>query len=471
MYKKSQYTFVNNVDNGMMLYNSKTGAVAFVENRNKQQIMNMLQEPDQHENDEFFSQLHLNGFIVDQSVNEYEEIKNKYERTFNNKNIIQIVMLPAEVCNCTCQYCFVYDYGGKIMKETIYNRVLNYIQNTIHEMNCEENKPFIKISWFGGEPLLEKERIFSFMEQLHMKFHESCRIESSIITNGYYLTYDVFMRLINSGVNEMQITFDGVKEDHDKVRKLRDGSGTFDVILSNLKEIMQSVPKDLEYKLLIRINFMKHTYKSIYGLIDQLLDIIKDNKNVLIYCRPIYDIKTKREDIDELRDNILTIEDGFKIQSEFSSYIMNKQKTRRQYAHINDYLPLPLDRWCGEEQKYNIIIGADGKIYFCDTLIGNDDVAIGFMNEEGRIIYNESSEEWRKSVFDMDNFKKCSKCKCLPICIGSCKRERLQGNPTPCLFEEKDILFMMEQYYKNEIQPESANNINSKVEQNEVLPT
>ena len=52
MYKKSQYTFVNNVDNGMMLYNSKTGAVAFVENRNKQQIMNMLQEPDQHENDE-----------------------------------------------------------------------------------------------------------------------------------------------------------------------------------------------------------------------------------------------------------------------------------------------------------------------------------------------------------------------------------------------------------------------------------
>lgn len=35
------------------------------------------------------------------------------------------------------------------------------------------------------------------------------------------------------------------------------------------------------------------------------------------------------------------------------------------------------------------------------------------------------------------------------------------------LFKEQDVLSMMEQYFKNEIHPESANNINSSVEQNE----
>lgn len=53
----------------------------------------------------------------------------------------------------------------------------------------------------------------------------------------------------------------------------------------------------------------------------------------------------------------------------------------------------------------------------------------------------------------MNNIGECLGYKCLPTCIGGCKRERIYlEEPTPCLYSEIDTLDFMKTFYENEYQ-------------------
>lgn len=439
---------MNEMGNGnLVLYNTRTGAAATIEKENVQLINELLENTNEYIESEFFLPLYKNGFIVKNDYNEYEDIRSKYERNFYNDDLLNIVLLPAEMCNFTCPYCFVYNYKNKIMDEEVYRNVKKHIRNQVNILDNKRKKKDLKISWFGGEPLLEKEKIFSFMGELHDEFSDTCNIHSSIITNGYDLNYSVFRKLLDRGVSRYQITFDGSKESHDTLRRLHNGEGSYDIIVKNLNEIVSNVKEDDRFVFAIRINFLKNTYERIFNLIDDLFMIIGNDKRFQVYCRPIYNFETKREDINEIESDIFTITDGLKVQNNFTQYITKKSNKTKEYRMINDYLPLPTVSWCAEDNMYSIIVGSDGSIYACDSLIGDESVCIGKLDNEGNINYNEKSKEWRKNVFEFSNFEECKVCKCLPICVGSCKRERIGGEAKPCLWTEDDILSAMRNYY------------------------
>ena len=99
------------------------------------------------------------------------------------------------------------------------------------------------VTWYGGEPLLAMDVI----ERLSKEFIEICDkneiyYSASIITNGYLLTPAIAKKLIDLKIEFMQITIDGSKETHDKRRILANGKGTFDKIISNLKECSLNMP-------------------------------------------------------------------------------------------------------------------------------------------------------------------------------------------------------------------------------------
>lgn len=449
MYKKSYYNFTNTVDNGdMVIYNSRTGAVAVVENENRENILGILDNPENKEEEEFFAPLKDNGFLVDTEEDEYAKIREIYEHEFNRKDTITVVLLPAEICNFTCEYCFVWNYGGQIMSRRVYDNIKKYIHRKIDEAGDIGKKIDLRISWFGGEPLLERETIKSYMKEIIDEFSDTCKVRSDIVTNGYYLTYDLFQELLDLDIRQFQVTFDGAKEDHNKTRCLKNGEGSFDVITKNLKEIVSKVPKEENFNFAIRINFMKHTYKKIFGLIDELKDIFNGDKRFYVYCRPIYNFETKRDTISVLEDNIFSIEEGLKVQTEFTLYIIQKFNEKGHERSINDYLPMPTPSWCSEDNRHSVIVGADGSIYCCDSLVGDESVSNGKLLDDGTIEFKPSSEVWTTSIFDSATFDKCSKCKCLPACMGSCRRERLQEfTDTPCLFTEKSITETMKKYY------------------------
>lgn len=452
MYKESYYNFKEVVDTGdMVLYNSRTGAVAVVEKENYENITGILECPDGKDDEEFFAPLVDNGFLVNKDEDEYETIKSTYEKEFNRKDIIKIVLLPAEICNFTCEYCFVWNYAGHVMKPEIYESIKNYIKRKIAESDVTDKKIDLRITWFGGEPLLERADIKKFMREIIDEFSDRCDVNGDIVTNGYYLDYEMFQELLDLEVRQYQITFDGEKEDHNKTRCLKNGQGSYDIIIDNLKEIVAKVPADEKFNFAIRINFMKHTYEKIYGLIDKLKEIFNDDKRFFIYCRPIYNFETKRDTVKTLEDNIFSLEEGLKVQTDFSLYIDRLFERKYAIRSVNDYLPMPTDSWCSTDNSYSIIIGADASVYCCDSLVGDESVCNGKLLPSGEIAFKDGIEKWKTSIFDTEQFEKCSKCRCLPSCMGGCRRERLHKNTdSPCLFTEDSIHKTMRRYYEDE---------------------
>ena len=449
MKKKSYYNFAETMNNGdMVLYNSRTGAVAVVENENREKIQEILDNPEAKEEEEFFQPLSDNGFLVSAEEDEFASVRQIYEEEYNRKDTITVVLLPAEICNFKCEYCFVWNYAGKIMPRETYEKINKYIQRKIEEAGNLDKKIDLRISWFGGEPLLERETILNYMKEVKAKFSDTCDVRSDIVTNGYYLNYELFQKMLDLDIRRFQVTFDGVKEDHDKTRCLKDGTGSFDTIIKNITEIVEKAPKEEEFNFAIRINFMKNTYKKIFGLIERLHDIFKDDKRFYVYCRPVYNFETNRDTIDALESNIFSLEEGLKVQTEFTLFIVELFNQDAHMRAINDYLPMPTSSWCSEDNDHSIIVGADASVYCCDSLVGDESVRNGRLLDDGTIEYKPGNEIWTKSIFELDSFEKCSKCKCLPSCYGCCRRERVVAKTdTPCLFTEKSVRETMRKYY------------------------
>lgn len=116
----------------------------------------------------------------------------------------------------------------------------------------------------------------NLIEKFHQDILDFClkhhiEYNSDIITNGLLLKFEYFERLIKANVKHLQITIDGPKETHNKRRITKGGKGTFDVIVSNLQEVVHS---DLFERhrpsILLRINIDSTNAEKIPSLIEFL---------------------------------------------------------------------------------------------------------------------------------------------------------------------------------------------------------
>lgn len=449
MYKKSRYNLIQKLDDGCgILYNTKSGSIIEVQNEEYVSVQKILEDVNNNVTSDTFRVLLEEGFIVKKDKDELQEVKDKYLNNFNSNNHLNLVLLPAEYCNFTCEYCFIYKYGGTSMDESIYSSIKKYIKKRYLKDRSTSTPYYVNIGWYGGEPLLKKQDIITFMRSLKSEFSEfNIRFTSSIITNGYYLDKETFEQLLDVGIDTFQVTFDGPKEYHNLTRRTRDGRGSYDILIKNLKDILKNLGSNQEFEFSLRINFLR-TYKNeVYGLINELVDIVGGDERFFIYCRPVYNFETTREDIKEIECDIYNTEEGLTYQKDFTDYISKKRNSKKVIRMINDFLPLPTTSWCSEDNKYSAIIGANRKVYYCDTLVGDDSVSVGELTFDGDIQYNEIGEEWMKPIFDYENIEDCEKCRLLPVCMGSCKRNRVEGNSTPCLFDESFIKNLIKEYY------------------------
>ena len=91
-------------------------------------------------------------------------------------------------------------------------------------------------------------------------------------------------RLIESGITEFQISLDGPSEIHNKSRIKKDGSGTFDVIWSNLMALKQS---SLSFKINIRVHMSKETSSYLYDFITTISKEFSGDNRFRIFLKTI----------------------------------------------------------------------------------------------------------------------------------------------------------------------------------------
>ncbi|MFC1898081.1 radical SAM protein [Candidatus Cloacimonadota bacterium] len=449
MLKCSNYNIVSTSENSVLLYNTKTGFFASVKEINSDVILNGLEKPDEIQDEEIRRNLLSGGFILPIEKDEFEEIKTYSLNSINNVNNMKLTILPTESCNFNCPYCFIYNKRGLSTSKNVYNAILKLI-----EKSATDNFS-LKISWFGGEPTLEKKAIINFSKRLNKlskeKGFQSLKYE--MITNGYLLSLEDFISYYELGVKSYQITLDGFGSDHNETRFLDNGDGTFDVIWENMKKI-----KDLkgDFEIIVRHNFLKNRYENSRKLLAEFITEFGNDSRFSIYFRPVYNYSQKDNEIAKISNDICGQKEGLFLQLDLDNRFL-KQKKKSANNILNLPLPMPTPSWCDSERNF-FVIGADGKIFKCDSYIDENDKHVGHLLDSGEIKYNNRLKLWdHKEFFEDKANSKCFKCKMLPICQGGCSRQRVEGNST-CFWTESIIKQVMIEHHKKASLQKETNN-------------
>lgn len=163
-----------------------------------------------------------------------EIMKLKYQslaRRFDN-HFINLTINPTLACNFACPYCFEGEHKHIFMSDEVEDAIIEFVKR-------KQEAKILDVTWFGGEPLLDFPRIVSLTQKIQTL---GLRYRAGIITNGYLLTENVASQLSRLNICKVQITIDGLYEDHDKRRYLKNGKPTFERIVNNIETLNRIDP-------------------------------------------------------------------------------------------------------------------------------------------------------------------------------------------------------------------------------------
>ena len=161
---------------------------------------------------------------------------------FQANYMCQHLMLQVtQQCNLRCEYCAysgMYDnrvHSNKRMTFALAKRSIDFFID-----HSRESKR-VTFGFYGGEPLLEFSLIKQCIEYIENQM-EGKEIHYAITTNGTLLNDEIGEYFAKHNIS-LAISLDGSKKEHDLHRKFRNGKGSFDVIMNNIKRIKERYPE------------------------------------------------------------------------------------------------------------------------------------------------------------------------------------------------------------------------------------
>lgn len=325
--------------------------------------------------------------MVPSDLDEYAMARIAYNKGVYSAAEQSFFIAPTLTCDFACPYCYA-PHTKNMMNSVIADQVADFI------IGVAKNADNISLSWVGGEPLLNWEKIYQISEKLNPVFEE--KIASSIVvTNGYYLTNTVCDSLANCGVNTIVITLDGSAEIHNKRRVRNDGKPTFDKIMEN---IFYAVKKDID--IILRMNVDDDNVSYIFPLIEYLKsERLFDQVHLSLVPVKQFDSK-----------NNYTVQ--FKNLKNIEKAITEATNDRVKWGGQN-----PVLHCCSGAKVYDFSIGPEGELYACPIGIGKPDYIVG------RISQSLPSSEYYSwySYKETTNNEKCKNCSYFPLCLSDCR--------------------------------------------------
>ena len=427
----SKYNYFTNYKDRIVCLNGISGKT-FSMNPEEFSIFNeILQDKIKHiENPSFTEWLTKNRFLVNSHEEELD-----YMRELNVKSredeYFTLVINPTQECNFNCWYCYESHERG-YMSEEVMNKVKMYVDSKLKEKYFK----LINLGWFGGEPLLYFKKI---VYPLSIYVKEKCLLENvdfnnSITTNGYLINKKMIACFDEIDLRNFQITLDGEKSTHDKIRNQR-GKPSFNRIIQNCIDIC-SLLKDSTITL--RINY---TNESIQTQFLNVLDLIPSElrKQIFVQFQRVWQTYSTNEQNEEakkhLRENEKILrENGFTVSHNHYYFIFK--------GHV-----------CYADRKNYANINYDGNVFRCTARDYSSQNSLGYLNKEGEIVWKEDILRAIDSKPYFDN-KKCLECKYLSLCGGPCFQKALVINNNANDFCAKKMLdtdvdlFILQHYLK-----------------------
>lgn len=401
--KFSQFNSIIPYEDKFALFNSFTQKVLFLVPELKELLIAGISEGIENMNDvhpSFYQYLVENEFVIDSSLNEFEKVKALSKSVDENNQKYVLTINPTMNCNFKCWYCYeTHIKQSKLTREMI-GRIQTFISATADK---EELKNF-SLSFFGGEPLLYfKKDVVPIIDY----FVEKCRqrnlfFDISFTTNGYLVDQD-FIDYFNSKNIKcgLQITLDGYKEEHDKVRYVSKTKGSYEEIIRNIRLLIQN-----NFHVRLRVNYTDKNIHNTGKIAEEFADLPKEAQdNIMFDFHRVWQ-DSKVDDTSTHLDNELDIirDQGFNA--------------------TGGYSPNNVKESCYADKRNSAVINYNGDIYKCTARDFTTPNRAGYINENGELVWNDGYLDKRMS--SKFNNKPCKSCRIMPLCNGGCSQHAME---------------------------------------------
>lgn len=335
------------------------------------------------------------GFLVEDPNEEKNEMlcfmdnRNNLAKKFN-----AMVVMNLD-CNLSCVYCYEEGLKGKkYMSPETAELLIKFMEKPLSEGKD------IHIDFYGGEPLLS----FATIKDISRKLRASAEARGlkysfNFVTNGTLLMGGRVEELAALGMRSAKITLDGPERFHDISRPFKSGTGSFDLIIKNVKDALPFI------EIQIGGNFTEETYGVFPELLDHLLhEKLGPEKFLMVKFDPV--IKTAGAGLPDFREGSESINEPWVIEA---SIFLRKEILKRGF-NTPKIVPSP----CMVELRSDVVIHFDGTIYKCPGFIGRKEFVVGDLRTGVRD-YGGSHHLglWMN--------EECLDCEYLPLCFGGCR--------------------------------------------------
>lgn len=320
--------------------------------------------------------------------------------------VFNLTLLPTLACNLACTYCFEQNPPPFRMSDVIADAVVALVHKEA------QRHLRVELAWFGGEPLLEIERILSLQKECSKVCKQAkCEFRSSITTNGFFLNESNATSLLAAGINFFHITLDGDKSIHDANRPTKKGYGSFDQIYANIIGLMEINPS---VRLLIRVNGRLGEGNSIFQVLENI-PVIHRNR-IMIHFHRVIDSCQKLNSSDEWINQACEV---------------SKHACRLGYANSTDHFFNPGPAvYCYAERLTSAVVDPRGWVYKCAFTNFSSSERVGILQQDGFIKHSgHFLHAWERLVA-LEPIE-CMSCEYLPLCGFGCPRSRGEKNRSP----------------------------------------
>ncbi|MRI64587.1 radical SAM protein [Ornithobacterium rhinotracheale] len=416
--KSSLYNIFFNYEDKIVVYNSLSDNFMVLENILYELLEASIKCNEINEiknyHDSFYEELKDNGFIIEDNVNELDIIKKiSYDTDFNETKY-SLTINPTMNCNFKCWYCYESHIKSSKINEETQKKILKLIDNIVDEKRGKLK--YFHISWFGGEPLLYfNKTILPLLREVSSKMEkENIHFTTNFTSNGYLLNQNIISDCKRFNTTNFQITLDGHRDRHNKVRFLSKTRGSYDEIVNNIKLCLKN-----KLRVNARINVSHETLIDLLHVIEDFMDVSTEEKKYLTFS--FHEVWQEEKNLHEDISNIVSSfrKKGFKVdyKGEINRAIYNS---------------------CYADKLNQATINYNGDIFKCTARDFKSSSKEGVLEEDGTISWNNI---YYKRIYKTRFMNKpCLSCKILPICNGGCSQHRIENEgKSYCIynFDEK----------------------------------
>jgi uncharacterized protein len=333
--------------------------------------------------------------------------------------LTSLVLNVTDDCNFGCLYC----YQDQQRRPRARNRAMTpRIAQQAIDFLMEHSAPArnVTLVFFGGEPFLNLP-LLSFAAEYGRSraAAQGKEVSFSVTTNGSLLEDDA-IRFVSENDVTVTVSIDGDEEVHDRHRRFRDGTPSYQAILPKIRRLLEAPRRR---PVVARVTALRGA-EDLPLIIDHLLDLGFSEAGVA----PVTTADPRYQMGDEDMGRLL--EEFEALSRRFTADAM-----RGALFGFSNLIDLLVALHEGEVKNHPCGAGLglfsvdpDGRLYPCQRLTGDESLCMGDVH--GRMDWTKVGQ-FRKDS-EIGRLEPCTNCWARVLCAGGCHHEALvrQGAPT-----------------------------------------